>query len=97
MVAFAVAFISLATAGQHINLGAMRMLGPLLAAFFSLTLVSLFPQGRGWLFVGLSLFAAFCTCRMGASKHAYLSNLAGFVSLITPNASIGCQLPSPVP
>jgi len=80
--AFAVAVISLATAGQSINKGALRMLGTLMAAVFSLILVSLFPQDRWWLFVGLSLFVGFCTYRMGGSQRAYLWNMAGAVSLL---------------
>ena len=46
---FAVAAISLSTVGQSLNKGVMRMLGTLLAAAFSLTLIALFPQDR-WLF-----------------------------------------------
>jgi uncharacterized membrane protein YccC len=43
---FAVAFISLATVGQSLNKGAMRMMGTLLAVVASLTTLSLFSQDR---------------------------------------------------
>jgi len=42
--AFAVAVSSLATAGQSIKKGALRMLGTLLTAVFSLTLLALFAR-----------------------------------------------------
>jgi len=45
-----VALISLSTVGQSFNKAAMRMFGTLAAAFFALTLIALFPQGR-WLFM----------------------------------------------
>ena len=46
---FAVAFISLATVGQYLNKGAMRMLGTLVAFIVALRIIALFPQDR-WLF-----------------------------------------------
>ena len=44
--AFAVAFISLPTAGQSLHKGALRMLGTLVAGVAALTLIALFPQQR---------------------------------------------------
>jgi uncharacterized membrane protein YccC len=44
--ALAVAFISLETVGQSLNNGVLGMLGTLLAAAVSLTLVAVFPQER---------------------------------------------------
>ncbi len=80
--AFAIAAISLATVGQSIHKGALRMLGTLVAVVVSLTLVALFPQERWWLMVFLSAFVGLCTYRMGGSKRPYFWNVAGFVSLI---------------
>jgi uncharacterized membrane protein YccC len=80
--AFAVAFISLATVGQSLHKGALRMLGTLVAGVVSLTLVALFPQERWWLMVFLSAFVGLCTYRMGGSKRPYFWNVAAFVSLI---------------
>jgi len=80
--AYAAAFISLATTGQSIEKGIMRMLGTLLAAVVSLTLVALFPQDRWSLMLALSAFAGLCSYRMGGTKRQYMWNVAGFVSLI---------------
>ena len=44
--AFAVAFVSLSTAGQSFNKAAMRMFGTLVAVVVALTLIALFPQQR---------------------------------------------------
>ena len=79
---FAVAFISLSTVGQSLNKGGMRMLGTLLAAVFSLTLLALFPQERWWFMGCLSIFIGICTYMMGGSRHQYFWNVAGFVSAI---------------
>jgi uncharacterized membrane protein YccC len=80
--AYAAAFISLATRGQSIEKGVMRMLGTLLAAVVSLTLVSFFPQDRWWLMVALSAFVGLCTYLTGSTKRQYMWIVAGFVSLI---------------
>jgi uncharacterized membrane protein YccC len=85
---FAVAVISLSTVGQSLNKGAMRMLGTLLAAAFSLTLIALVPQDRWWFFLALSVFVGFCTYRMGGSKRQYFWHVAGFVSLIVCMGSV---------
>ena len=47
---FAVAMISLPTAGQSIEKAAMRMLGTLVASVVALTLIGLYPQDR-WVFL----------------------------------------------
>ena len=80
--AFAVAFISLATVGQSVNKGIMRLLGTLLGAVFSLTLVALFPDERWWFMLVPSTFVGLCTYLIGGSKRQYLWNVAGFVSVI---------------
>lgn len=79
---FAVAFISLATVGQSLNKGAMRMFGTLIAVVVALTLISLFPQDR-WLFMAsLSAYVGFCTYMMAGSQQQYFWNVCGFVCVI---------------
>ena len=85
---FAVAAISLSTVGQSLNKGAMRMLGTLLAAGFSLTLIALFPQERWWFFAVLSAFVGVCTYMMGGSKRQYFWHVAGFVAVIVCMGSV---------
>jgi uncharacterized membrane protein YccC len=85
---FAVAAISLSTVGQSLNKGAMRMLGTLLAAAFSLILIGLLPQERWWFFAVLSVFVGYCTYRLAASKHQYFWHVAGFVAVIVCVGSI---------
>ena len=58
--AFAVAFISLPTAGQSLHKGILRMLGTLVAGVAALTLIALFPQERWWFMIFLSMYIAFC-------------------------------------
>jgi uncharacterized membrane protein YccC len=79
---FAVAFISLATVGQSLNKGVMRMLGTLVGAVFALALIALFPQERWWFMIGLSAFVGLCTYLIGGSERQYVWNVAGFVSVI---------------
>ena len=79
---FAVAFISLATVGQSLNKGAMRMMGTLLAVVASLTILGLFPQDRWAFMVAISLFVGFCTYLMGGAQRQYFWNVAGFVTVI---------------
>lgn len=79
---YAVVLISLETAGQSIEKGLMRMLGTLLAAVVSLTLIALFPQDRWWLMVALSAYVGLCTYLMGGTKRQYMWYVAGFVSVI---------------
>jgi uncharacterized membrane protein YccC len=79
---FAVAFISLATVGQSLNKGAMRMLGTLVAAGVALTIIALSAQDR-WLFMlYLSAWVGFCTYMMGGPKRQYFWNVCGFVCAI---------------
>lgn len=61
---FAVAMISLATIGQSLHKGAMRMFGTVVGAAAACILIALFPQNR-WLFmIFLSLYIGFCTYMM---------------------------------
>lgn len=79
---FAVAFISLATIGQSLNKGAMRMFGSLVAVVVALTLIALFSQDR-WLFMlSLSIYIGFCTYMMSGTKRQYFWNVCGFVCVI---------------
>jgi uncharacterized membrane protein YccC len=79
---FAVAFISLATVGQSLNKGALRMAGTIMGAIVSLTLIGLFAQER-WLFIlSVSLWVGICTYMMGGPKHQYFWNVGGFVCVI---------------
>ena len=79
---FAVAVISLATTGQSLNKGAMRMLGTLLTTVVALILIALFAQDR-WLFmVFLSLYVGFCTYMMGGAKDQYFWHVCGFVCVV---------------
>jgi len=59
--AFTVAFCSLATVGESLNKGLLRLSGTFLGGVAAITLIALFPQDR-WLFlVGMSIFGGFCT------------------------------------
>jgi uncharacterized membrane protein YccC len=79
---FAVAFVSLATLGQSLNKGAMRMLGTLVAAVVALMIIALSAQDR-WLFMlFLSAWVGFCTYMMGGPKRQYFWNVCGFVCVI---------------
>lgn len=79
---FAVAMISLSTAGQSLNKGALRMLGTLVAVVAALTMLALFAQDR-WLFVlVLSLYVGLCTYIMIASRHQYFWFVSAFVCMI---------------
>jgi len=79
---FAVAFISLATVGQSLNKGALRVLGTLVAVVVALTLIALFPQDR-WLFIlALSVWVGLCTYMMAGGKYQYFWNVGGFVVVV---------------
>ena len=79
---FAVAFISLATVGQSLNKGAMRMMGTLFAVAVSLTILGLLPQDRWAFMVAISLFVGLCSYLMGGERRQYFWNVAGFVTVI---------------
>jgi uncharacterized membrane protein YccC len=79
---FAVAMISLATTGQSLNKGALRMAGTLVTTIVALTFIALFAQER-WLFMlFLSAYVGFCTYMMGGAKHRYFWHVCGFVCVI---------------
>jgi uncharacterized membrane protein YccC len=78
----AVAMISLSTAGQSLNKGAMRMLGTLVGLAAALTFLALFPQDR-WLFmVVLSLYVGFCTYMLTGKKLVYFWFVSAFVCIL---------------
>ncbi|MBW2429478.1 MAG: FUSC family protein [Deltaproteobacteria bacterium] len=79
---FAVAMISLATAGQSLNKAALRMLGTLVTTVVALILIALFAQDR-WLFMlFLSAYVGICTYMMGGAKNKYFWHVCGFVCAI---------------
>jgi uncharacterized membrane protein YccC len=86
--AIAVAVISLATVGQSLNKGVQRLLGTLLGAVVSLTLLALFPQDRWGFMAALTTFVGFCAYMMNGSKHQYFWNVGGLVTLIIAMGSI---------
>jgi len=80
--AFAVAFISLATLGQSMNKGAMRMFGTLVTTVVALTLIALFAQDRWFFMVFLSAYIGFCSYMMSGTKNQYFWHVCGFVCVI---------------
>ena len=80
--AFAVAFISLPTAGQSLHKGALRMFGTLVAGVAALTLIALFPQQRWWFLIFLSVYIGFCTYLMTGKKNQYFYQVIAFVCVI---------------
>jgi len=79
---FSVAFVSLPMTGHSLNKSAMRMLGTMVAAIASLSIIALFPQDR-WLFISaLSVYVGFCTYMMGAARYQYFWFVSGYVCII---------------
>jgi uncharacterized membrane protein YccC len=79
---FAVAMISLSTAGQSLNKGAMRMLGTLVGLAAALTFQALFAQDRWWFMVVLSLYVGFCTYMLTGKKLVYFWFVSAFVCIL---------------
>ena len=79
---FGVAMIALSTAGASMNKGAMRLLGTLLAAAVSLTLLAWFPQERWSFIAALSLYLGVCTYLSTGKSLQYFWFAAGFVCAI---------------
>jgi len=80
--AFAVAFVSLSTAGQSFNKAAMRMFGTLVGIVVSLTLIALFPQERWSFILALSFYIGICTYLMNGPKKQYFWNVSGFTCVL---------------
>jgi uncharacterized membrane protein YccC len=78
----AVAMISLSTAGQSLNKGAMRMLGTLVGLGAALTFLALFSQDRWRFLVVLSLYVGFCTYMLTGKKLVYFWLVSAFVCML---------------
>ena len=86
---FAVAMISLSTAGQSLNKGTMRMLGTLVAAVAALTFMAWFAQDRWWFIGVLSVHIGFCTYMIAGDKHQYFWYCCAFICLVIGVHSAG--------
>ncbi len=78
---FAVAMISLDTAGQSQNKAALRTGGTLVAFVASLAFIGLFPQQRWAMLLGLTPYIGVVTYMMVGSKRAYFWYVSAFVCL----------------
>ena len=78
----AVAMISLSTAGQSLNKGALRMLGTLVGGTAALIFIALFFQARWSMIPGLSLYVGICTYMLTGKKYQYAWFVSGFVCLV---------------
>ena len=79
---FAVAMISLTTAGQSLNKGVLRMLGALAAATCSLTFLSWSFQDRWLMLIILTVFIGICTYMLTGKKSPYFWFSCAYVCLI---------------
>lgn len=79
---FAVAVISLSTAGQSLNKGLLRMLGTVAAAAVALALIAIFAQDRWWFMLALSLYLGVCTYLLTGTRYQYFWYVSGFVCLV---------------
>ncbi|MGD9054683.1 MAG: FUSC family protein [Desulfobacterales bacterium] len=79
---FAVAMISLSTAGQSLDKGFMRMLGTVLGVGMAFLLIALFPQQRWGFMMVVSVFIGFCTYMLTGQRYPYAWFVAAFVCLI---------------
>jgi uncharacterized membrane protein YccC len=77
-----VAMISLTTAGQSLNKGAMRLLGTLVAVIAAFTFLSLFPQDRWLMTLVLSLYVGVFTYMLTGKRFPYFWFVSAFVCLI---------------
>jgi uncharacterized membrane protein YccC len=78
---FAVAMISLDSAGQALNKAALRMLGTLVAFVASLSFVGLFPQERWGMMLALTPYIGLCTYMLAGKKRQYFWYVCAFVCL----------------
>ena len=84
---FAVAMISLSTAGQSLNKGFMRLLGTVLGVIAAFILIALFPQQRWGLLLCLSVHVGICTYMLTGKRYQYAWFVAAFVCLIIAASS----------
>lgn len=75
----AVALCSLATVGDSLNKGLLRILGTFLAGFVALLLIALFPQQRWPLLLTATLYVAFCAYMTGGTSRWYFWFIGGYV------------------
>lgn len=80
--AFAVAMVSLDTAGQSLNKAALRMGGTLLAVCVAWALLALFPQQRWAMLLALTPWLGLCAYMLMGPRRQYFWFVAGFVCLI---------------
>ncbi len=86
---FAVAMISLSTAGQSLNKGVMRMLGTLVAATAALIFITWFAQDRWWFIGVLSVYIGFFTYMIAGNKRQYFWYCCAFVCLVICDHAAG--------
>jgi uncharacterized membrane protein YccC len=79
---FAVAFISLDTAGASLNKAAMRMLGTFLGGAAALAFMSFFPQERWLMMVALALYAGVGVYMFTGPRYQYFWFVATFVAVL---------------
>ena len=80
---WAVAMISLATAGESIHKGLLRLAGTIPGCLSAIVIISLAPQSRWLLLLLACIWIFFTTYMMLVDKqHSYFWNVAGFVSLV---------------
>jgi uncharacterized membrane protein YccC len=84
---FAVAVISLSTAGQSLNKGLMRTLGTFLGVGMAFLLVALFPQQRWGFMAVVSIFIGFCTYMLAGLSYPYAWFVDAFVCLVIAASS----------
>jgi uncharacterized membrane protein YccC len=88
-VATSIAFISLPTAGQSLQKGALRIGGTLLGFVAGLAYIGLFPQSR-WLFLlAFTPYLFFIAYLVQGRNGQYFWFVAGFVSLMITTAGSG--------
>jgi uncharacterized membrane protein YccC len=80
--AFAVCFISLDTAGQSLNKGAMRILATFVGGAAGFFLLALFAQQRWLMMLSLSVYYGVCVYLLTGSKRPYFWFVCAFVCMV---------------
>jgi uncharacterized membrane protein YccC len=80
--AFAVIMISLDTAGQSLNKGALRMMGTVVAATAAMVFMAMFAQDRWAMIAAVSVYCGLCTYMMTGSKRPYFWFVTAFVCVV---------------
>lgn len=89
---FAVAFISLDTAGQSLNKGVLRMLGTLMALVVALGLAAWFPQQRWGMMLALTPWIGLCSYKIAGNRRQYFWFVSAFVVIIVMIKAGGSSL-----